>query len=591
MLVLCAYEPVRWDLKVAAGVKLQRVLLGGYHDQQLPDAPAGVPVDRYVYDDHLPPGPDRPVQYFYAFRQEPGDRDYGRTADAVRTLTGRPVATFQGAASYGGRPVVVGRQSADWVAQQLLPDVRPVYEAVAERERAAARRRFAAVRFRAVWETPAGPFDRFAMAAEFSPFGPLKPTRVPLPSRTFAAAADPTTGDVYVLGEPGPGGNGGLGRVDGATERLVAIPAAAGGPIRLPVGPQWSSGLALDTCRGRLVLPGMAQGQLVAYTLATKTWAVLAAHPNTEFAAICYAPDQDCFYAVAGTWPIQQRGVGVVRIDAATGALLTPTAITTVPAWAGRFAGGMGRGPIQLASAGGLLADVVPPPDVAHARAAAAANAGGTTVPAGPTCHLLDPATGKTLYSGLMEPQSVGVPAVPSAAEVTELWDALADSDDAKADVAAWQLAAAGDQAVEIVTQRIVPPPPAPTPAAVKALVAQLGAPEFRDREAASGRLRALGGSAADDLRRALAKTTSDEARVRIMALLKELAAQPGRAVQPSAEPTTRREWRAVRVLARVNTPAAVAALRDLASGPSGTPRWSAAALALEQLRPPAVVP
>ena len=50
ILVLSAYEPVKWELKLAPGVQIEKIILNGYHDQQVAGV-SGIPVEEYSYQD------------------------------------------------------------------------------------------------------------------------------------------------------------------------------------------------------------------------------------------------------------------------------------------------------------------------------------------------------------------------------------------------------------------------------------------------------------------------------------------------------------------------------------------------------------
>jgi hypothetical protein len=116
-----------------------------------------------------------------------------------------------------------------------------------------------------------------------------------------------------------------------------------------------------------------------------------------------------------------------------------------------------------------------------------------------------------------------------------------------------YRLAAAPDAAVAwaVVATRV---PTAADRAEYKRWVAALDAPAFADRESARKQLAEAGWRAEPVVRAALRETASTEVRERIEELL----------AKPDVRPV-----RAVHLLELVGTPAALAALRDLAAGPA----------------------
>lgn len=89
ILALSSYEPVHWTVTVADGVKLEKVILNGYHDQTA-DVPAGVTVE--VHD-----GPDTSLgAYAYAWPSAEGGSDTQALVTALENLTGRALGSFNG---------------------------------------------------------------------------------------------------------------------------------------------------------------------------------------------------------------------------------------------------------------------------------------------------------------------------------------------------------------------------------------------------------------------------------------------------------------------------------------------------------------
>jgi WD40 repeat protein len=144
-----------------------------------------------------------------------------------------------------------------------------------------------------------------------------------------------------------------------------------------------------------------------------------------------------------------------------------------------------------------------------------------------------------------------------SARELEGLWTDLA-GEASKAYRAVWALAAARDQALPLLKERVRLLRPA-DPARVLRLVADLDSDRFAVREEAARELDCLGEAAAPALRRALRQKPSLEVSRRIEGLLAKL--------EWLQSPELARGVRAVEVLEQVGTPAAVEVLAALAKG------------------------
>jgi RNA polymerase sigma factor (sigma-70 family) len=166
--------------------------------------------------------------------------------------------------------------------------------------------------------------------------------------------------------------------------------------------------------------------------------------------------------------------------------------------------------------------------------------------------------------------------AIPDA-DLARHWDALAGADTRSGLQAAAALAAGGDRVVSFLVGR-VKPVAAPDPARVARLLTDLDDDTFAVRERAKADLAALGELAAPALRKRLGEQPSVEFRRRAEGLL-------GRVVPDLPIGDRLREVRAVRVLERIGTPEARAALTRLSEGADGARLTREAK---EALRPPA---
>lgn len=89
VLVLSAYEPVQWRLRLAAGARLNAVLVSGYYPSQVTGA-----------------GSARVLTIGSAYAYKPGSVEYAALNREVLQSTGRTIDAFQG--SYEGRRFTIG---------------------------------------------------------------------------------------------------------------------------------------------------------------------------------------------------------------------------------------------------------------------------------------------------------------------------------------------------------------------------------------------------------------------------------------------------------------------------------------------------
>jgi RNA polymerase sigma factor (sigma-70 family) len=153
---------------------------------------------------------------------------------------------------------------------------------------------------------------------------------------------------------------------------------------------------------------------------------------------------------------------------------------------------------------------------------------------------------GKTLTTGGYDGTSLLWTLKPKleplpAAGVESLWKTLGEEDAAGAYHAVWTLAEHPDQSMPFLKKRLCPPEPAIDKDRLRQWLADLDSSDFQTREAASRELAKLGLAIEPNLRAALAKAESVEARRRLERLLEDLRSEQ------SAEALQRS--RAVRVL------------------------------------------
>lgn len=169
-----------------------------------------------------------------------------------------------------------------------------------------------------------------------------------------------------------------------------------------------------------------------------------------------------------------------------------------------------------------------------------------------------------------------GARAPQTPGEIERHWRSLASKDAVAAYQAIASLAADPDQAVNMAAKHLKPARAADAET-VAALITELDDPAFAVREAASGKLKALGTGAVAQLRQEMRVTESAEVRGRLASILSALDAR--------TSPSRLRDSRAIELLEHCGTPAAADVLRSLASGVQGARLTEDAAAALARLK------
>lgn len=94
VIALMAYEPIRWKIVTRPGVDLRKVILAGYHGQDIEGLPDSIPVDVHSYKSSPCQNCSRQSGHFYAY--ERGSREYTAAMSRLETLTGLTPTSFQG---------------------------------------------------------------------------------------------------------------------------------------------------------------------------------------------------------------------------------------------------------------------------------------------------------------------------------------------------------------------------------------------------------------------------------------------------------------------------------------------------------------
>ncbi|HZN64030.1 MAG TPA: HEAT repeat domain-containing protein [Tepidisphaeraceae bacterium] len=559
VLALCAYEPIRWELRVAPGVRLQRLIVGGYGDQILePAPPAGVLVEKHVYK----AGGNN---YFYTFPNADSDSEVP-AAEKLRTLTGLPVSTLQGAYRYPDRPIVVGPRDTEWRRQRVMTHLDPLWREATALRRAERRLAVSGTRFHAIRWTGGLPMRGGAELGEASPAGWIEGTLRRLPGRANRVALDPRGPTWFAIGD--------------RTETAMRLDLEAGTATNLEIKEDipefsWPCGIAFDSKRNRLLVATMfGRGYLYACDTAANTWSLLRNMKDLDLhhlEALAYSAEEDCLYGIGmdrgrrGALAIHQLtpdGEPIRSFPVKADVKIDPMASHMTPA--------------QVVPVGKQIVLLLPPPDRSMRRPPRPGQANQAPPPP-MKCLVVDPATGEVTYSGEMASVPAVAAAAPAAAEGPELralWTAVQQAPPAEADKAVQAFTAGGDAAVAVVRISLAPPVPHDG-AALRAALSRLESDDWKQREAAAAELIAAGGTVEPALRKALDATKSEEARQRLEAVLKQVQILRDGPATPEAIDTAlgdsalRTRLRAVRTLARIGTPAAVRLLRDIAGGPT----------------------
>jgi RNA polymerase sigma factor (sigma-70 family) len=194
-------------------------------------------------------------------------------------------------------------------------------------------------------------------------------------------------------------------------------------------------------------------------------------------------------------------------------------------------------------------------------------------------------ADGRTLVSSALDTtvlvwDAAGLPgkAAPTEARLRQCWEALASPDATRAYDAICRLATSPKQAIPLLRADMLGP--RETPEQVRRWIRELDDKRFAVRERATAGLKKLGREVEADLRRALAKGPTEEARRRLGRLLADL---PARTAPLSARDLLQR-LRTLEVLDRAGTPEARRLVEALAAGPADSPLARQAQAVLRRL-------
>jgi len=286
ILVVCSYDRTAWGVEAETGVELQKVIVGGYHVQEVKDLPKDVPLLKKVYEEGAT------QDYFFAYKRE--DETFAEMARKVRKLTGKSVATFQGSYYPPSDAFLVGPENSSWRNERLAPLVNRLHEEATREAREALAAEMRKLRFTAVhlsvdrFELRSGPFG------EFTPFGPIAKTLQPVKGEgargLMAVAIDPS-GKTYGLTMHK------VVEIDAVSADLKVISPKA---ERGDKGISWPQAATFDTKRRRLLVTDAAgaDGHLWAYDPAKGTWSVLAKMSRPHITGLAYGAGEDVLYGL-----------------------------------------------------------------------------------------------------------------------------------------------------------------------------------------------------------------------------------------------------------------------------------------------------
>ena len=94
VLALMSYDPVKWNIVMSRGVNIQKVILSGYHRQDITGISSRTPVDVYTYDTSPCTNCTRQSGAFYAY--DKNSKEYTKATQKLETITGLKPSSFQG---------------------------------------------------------------------------------------------------------------------------------------------------------------------------------------------------------------------------------------------------------------------------------------------------------------------------------------------------------------------------------------------------------------------------------------------------------------------------------------------------------------
>ena len=525
VLVLTAYEPVKWELRLGKRVTIQKLILQGYYGQEAIGLPKDVPVVNEAGQAFR--------KRIFAYKRDQV-RNYYPLVKRLREITGLEITTFQGTYAYRGNAFVIGPENSDWRIQLVERRMDSLHRTATRFERDRQREEVQSIRFQAMCHPPTNYQQRFRTVnftwGAFTPTGPIAKTLKPVGKNTKQLAVDPRGPRFFTIGRNG------VAELYLGAEKTQSIDIAANLPKL-----SWPCGLAFDTKRRRLILTSLGgEGFMYSYAVDDKKWSLVTSMNNIDLSCLAYSAERDVFVGLKTNHAGNQ---GTLLTFSATGALLQQTPLDKrIP-----FDRQLHQSVTQIAAAGRQVVIIAPPrPDL--------------QTPGNPITsriYLVDPRSGKILFSSISQPHADR--RTFNADELAEIWNGLLTSDGNAADKLMWQLAAGQDVSVAFLQKQFKPFVKADKQL-IQQLIRQLDSEDFKTRQAAHKKLNELGGLAGTELADAAKNHPSTEVRTRARRILDRVERGAGSAPEP------RRELRAIDVLGRIATASAAKVLEGLAA-------------------------
>lgn len=125
ILLLCAYESMKWNVQVSPGVDLKRVILAGHGTHSVEGLNAEVKIEG-----NLTSAPnDR-----YRFYATDKAGEWASALPGIRTLTGLQPATILGSHRIEAAPLTIGPENPDWTNQLRRSLLQPLFQQVLARQ-------------------------------------------------------------------------------------------------------------------------------------------------------------------------------------------------------------------------------------------------------------------------------------------------------------------------------------------------------------------------------------------------------------------------------------------------------------------------
>jgi hypothetical protein len=558
VLVLCAYDPVRWEVKLADGAKAERVIVGGYHDQRVTwsDPARAVPVETYTHA-------AKQRNYFYAYERH--GEEFARLKEQLKQLTGGlEVATFQGTSTGTGGPYVVGAGSPAWQAQVIEEEIEPLFREATAMSRArtgdgSPGELFAAIHYsteqppprffpngRPVPQLPINAFSMTPMRARFTTGGPIVETTRALPRDAEQIAIDPATEVCYGIT------NHEVFRVDAG--KKVAIPVKGDVPRM-----SWLCGVTFDTKRQRLVVAARVQQQTCAYSPQKDEWEFLSEEPNArvQVQGLAYSVKEDCLYRLEAD--PSDSTLRLCKLDPQGKPLARVEVKHTLP----RDERPLRQRQLVMEGSGDKVLWLHPPRVLTPQHVEPA------------RCVAIEPGTGAVVSDTPLRP-TVAPADDFKEDEVNRLWRLLGSGDAAEAERASKRLRAGGTRALGALNSRLAPAPQTIDRARAEQLIKLLGDPQEPVRERATADLIHAGVVVADLVAEAIKQPDAPaEVQARLKLVLADISTPAAR---------ERRDLKLIEVLREIATTDAVEHLITFSGGDAASPVTRAARQALREI-------